>query len=250
MCAINADQTRLPAPVAWHPHETLHYLLSPHFHASFQPPLPFLLSLALTLISSLFSQFFLLSFLSLRASTRTLHIMESWQRIQFFFPSLFFYLSSFIYLKKSCIHWASAVCVYWGLFPLQLVFTEGFLVRARNCVKWYQKSNIRSSFLKCSSTWKQEGSKRNTCSSYFKMTWRPSVVTLDHNSSNCGHWHRRTVSSRLAWAIIVLVLCLVTLSKYLKRSNLREEGVLLIYSLWRDIVPHGGKVWPQAAPGQ
>lgn len=90
-------------------------------NASPQPPLSFLLSLALTLISSLFSRFFLLSLLSLRASTRTLRITESWQRIQlFFFLSLFFHLSSIICFLKNhvCIWLYLSVMLYWGSFPL------------------------------------------------------------------------------------------------------------------------------------
>lgn len=121
-------RTRLPAPAAWHPHETLHYLLRPHFHASPQPPLSFLLSLALTLISSLFGRFFLLSLLSLRASTRTLRITESWQRIQLFFSSesVLSLEFNYLFLKKSCMYLTSFECdailrffppsasVYWG----------------------------------------------------------------------------------------------------------------------------------------
>lgn len=57
------------------------------------------------------------------------------------------------------------------------------------------------------------------------------------------------MSSRLAWAT-TLVPPLVTLSKFLKGSNLRDGGILLTHSLGRDMVHLGGKVWPQAAPGQ
>lgn len=35
----------------------------------------------------------------------------------------------------------------------------------------------------CSSTPKEEGSKRSTCNSYFKMTQRLGMVILDHNPS-------------------------------------------------------------------
>lgn len=84
--------------------------------------LSFLLSLALTLLSSLFSQFFLLSLLSLRASTRTLRIMESWQRIQFFFfllPKSVLSLE-FIHLfkkKHACPELQLGGILYWGSFP-------------------------------------------------------------------------------------------------------------------------------------
>lgn len=100
--------------------------------------LSFLLSLALTLLSSLFSQFFLLSLLSLRASTRTLRITESWQRIQFFFLlPVSVLLLEFIHLfkKKTFMSWASAgwdtVLRFFPLFSWCLL-RFFFLVR----VKW------------------------------------------------------------------------------------------------------------------
>lgn len=175
-------RTRLPAPAAWHPHETLHYLLRPHFHASPQPPLSFLLSLALTLISSLFSRFFLLSLLSLRASTRTLRIMESWQMIQpfFFFLSLFFHLSSIIcFLKKSCMYLTSFECdAILRFFPpsASVYWSFSFLCV---CVPGAVWNGSRIVFIHL----KREGSERDTCRSYFKMTWRPGMAILDHNPS-------------------------------------------------------------------